>query len=71
MKEGSLYPALHRLEAKGWLDATWNDVESGRRRKYYAITALGLKALEAKRSDWRAFRTVVDGIVGDASYGMA
>lgn len=68
LKEGSLYPALHRLERKKWVKATWNEVD-GRKRKYYKITAQGSKALETKRQEWAEFSQGVNGVLG-LSYGM-
>ena len=55
VETGSLYPALHRLEAKGWIDASWEQSEKNKRAKYYRLTALGKKELVAERSKWEAF----------------
>lgn len=72
LKEGSLYPALHRQERAGWLTSYWVDSPEGRRRKYYKITAEGGKALAAKRADWERFAAGVRGVLGEAtSYGLA
>jgi PadR family transcriptional regulator PadR len=49
---GSLYPALHRLEKQGWIDAEWNTTENKQRAKYYRLTAAGKRQLVAKRSRW-------------------
>ena len=65
LKEGSLYPALHRLERQEWLSAYWVDSDAGRRRKYYRITAAGAGALEAKRAEWERFTSGVRGVLGD------
>jgi PadR family transcriptional regulator, regulatory protein PadR len=54
MKEGLLYPALHRMQQKGWLSSEWQTVE-GRPRKYYTITALGRKILRAQAKEWLSF----------------
>jgi PadR family transcriptional regulator PadR len=54
MKEGLLYPALHRMQQNGWLSATWRTVE-GRRRKYYSLTSLGREVLEKKATEWKRF----------------
>jgi PadR family transcriptional regulator, regulatory protein PadR len=59
VETGSLYPALHRLEAKGWIDATWKHSETGKRARYYRLTALGRKQLNAEQSKWRAFTRAV------------
>ncbi len=54
MGQATLYPMLYNLEAKGLLRATWREAESGRRRKYYALTSRGRKRLAAHRRQWRA-----------------
>lgn len=63
LKEGSLYPALHRLERQKLLDSYWTEAD-GRRRKYYKLTTAGRKALAARRAEWRAFATAVNGVLG-------
>ena len=55
VETGSLYPALHRLEAKGWISATWELSEKGKRARYYRLTPRGRKQLAAERSKWEAF----------------
>jgi transcriptional regulator len=55
VETGSLYPALHRLEAKGWISADWAMSDKGRRARFYRLTALGRRQLERERSKWRAF----------------
>src|SRR3989440_11933863 len=55
VETGSLYPALHRLEAKGWIAASWNLSEKGKRARFYRLTAAGRKQLLAERSKWDAF----------------
>jgi PadR family transcriptional regulator, regulatory protein PadR len=52
IQQGSLYPALHRLEERGLLKAEWRESETGRDAKYYALTKAGKKALEDERSNW-------------------
>jgi PadR family transcriptional regulator PadR len=52
VEEGSLYPALHRMEQEGWVSASWRVTEKGRRAKFYQITALGLAQLDAERESW-------------------
>ena len=69
LKEGSLYPALHRLEREGLLQSNWDTAESGRRRKYYRITAKGKKALEKRRAEWQDFSIGVNGVLGAPSHG--
>jgi PadR family transcriptional regulator PadR len=55
VETGSLYPALHRLEAKGWIDASWDLSDRGKRAKYYRLTARGRKQLASEQSKWLAF----------------
>ena len=55
VETGSLYPALHRLEAKGWIAASWELSDKGKRAKFYKLTALGRKQLASEHSKWRAF----------------
>jgi PadR family transcriptional regulator len=52
VQQGSLYPALHRLEKRGWLKAEWGAAESGREAKFYTLTAKGRKQLEVERTEW-------------------
>lgn len=52
VEEGSLYPALHRMEQEGWLTASWSLTDKGRRAKYYAITPRGRAQLAAERASW-------------------
>jgi transcriptional regulator len=55
VETGSLYPALHRLEAKGWIAASWELSDKGKRAKFYKLTPLGRKQLASEHSKWRAF----------------
>src|SRR5512140_2992342 len=55
VETGSLYPALHRLEAKGWITASWERSDKGKRARYYRLTTLGRKQLAAEHSKWDAF----------------
>ncbi len=52
VKPGSLFPALHRLEEKGWLDAEWGESENNRKAKYYQLTRDGRKRLEQETREW-------------------
>ena len=52
VQQGSLYPALHRLEGKGWIRSEWGETEQRRRAKYYTLTAAGKKQLERESGDW-------------------
>jgi transcriptional regulator len=53
VQQGSLYPALHRLETQGWLKAEWRDSENKRRAKFYSLTAAGKKQLKAELENWQ------------------
>ena len=55
VETGSLYPALHRLEAKGWISASWQPSDKGKRARFYRLTPLGRKHLVAERSKWETF----------------
>ena len=55
VETGSLYPALHRLESKGWIGASWDLSDKGKRARYYRLTALGRKQLASEQSKWQAF----------------
>ena len=52
LQEGTLYPALYRMEARGWIKSTWATSENNRRAKYYRLTRAGRKQLDAQREDW-------------------
>jgi len=55
VETGSLYPALHRLEAQGWVSAEWELSDKGKRAKYYRLTPAGKRQLAAEQSKWEAF----------------
>jgi PadR family transcriptional regulator, regulatory protein PadR len=55
VETGSLYPALHRLEAKGWIAASWELSDKGKRARFYRLTPLGRRQLAAERSKWETF----------------
>ena len=59
VQQGSLYPALHRLEEKKWLKAEWGAAESGREAKFYALTTAGRKQLEKETRDWEQATQIV------------
>ena len=59
IQQGSLYPALHRLERRGWIKAKWGTSENNRRAKYYELTRLGRKRLEAETESWRKLTVAV------------
>jgi PadR family transcriptional regulator PadR len=59
IQQGSLYPALHRLERHGWIKARWGTSENNRRAKYYELTRVGRKQLEAETESWRKLAAAV------------
>jgi PadR family transcriptional regulator, regulatory protein PadR len=59
VQQGSLYPALHRLERRGWIKAKWGASENNRRAKYYELTRSGRRQLETEESDWRKLTAAV------------
>ncbi len=59
VRQGSLYPALHRLERAGWIKARWGASENNRRAKYYELTRSGRRQLAADESDWRRLTAAV------------
>ena len=59
VQQGSLYPALHRLENKGFLAADWRASETGREAKYYSLTKQGMKQLEVEDENWQRLSTAV------------
>ena len=59
VQQGSLYPALHRLEARGWLKAEWAMTETGREAKFYTLSRAGRKQLEAERASWERLSRAV------------
>jgi len=63
---GSLYPALHRLEARGFVTASWTTSENNRRARLYKITGAGRKQLDAEREVWTRFSTAVEALLRDA-----
>lgn len=62
--QGSLYPALQRLEQKGWVDSEWRATEQNRRAKYYRLTRSGRRALGQETASWRDYVAAVDRILG-------
>lgn len=63
VQQGSLYPALHRLERRGWIKPRWGNSENNRRAKYYELTKAGQKRLEAGTDSWRKMTMAVDQIL--------
>ena len=66
VETGSLYPALHRLEAKGWISAEWALSEKGKRARYYRLTAPGRRQLESEQSKWHALARAIGLILNPA-----
>jgi len=62
-KEGSLYPALHRLERKRWIASEWGVSENNRRAKFYRLTPKGRKRLELEQSEWRRVSAAIDRVL--------
>jgi PadR family transcriptional regulator, regulatory protein PadR len=60
VNQGSLYPALQRLEQKGWIESEWRTTENNRQAKYYTLTKLGRRALGEETSSWRRYVQAVD-----------
>ena len=65
LNQGTLYPALVRLEQYGWIKGTWGRTESNREAKYYAITKAGLKALGEETARWRQMSGLVEKLLGE------
>jgi PadR family transcriptional regulator len=61
--QGSLYPALHKLEQQGWIDAKWAPSENNRRAKYYRLTAAGRKALKSETAQWERLSAAISMVV--------
>jgi PadR family transcriptional regulator PadR len=69
VETGSLYPALHRLEAKGWVAASWELSDKGKRARYYHLTPLGRKQLVIEQSKWQALSRAMGLILNPANKG--
>jgi PadR family transcriptional regulator PadR len=70
LKEGSLYPALHRLERQKLLRSSWRQAD-GRRRKYYELTEAGRADLASRKKSWLSFTAGVNGVLGTNRVGLA
>ena len=66
VQQGSLYPALHRLERRGWIKARWGTSENNRRAKYYELTKTGRRQLEMERDAWDKLTAAVAQVLGTA-----
>src|SRR5262249_14614245 len=67
--QGSLYPALHRLETRGWLDGWWVDTDGGRRAKVYRLTRKGRRELDREVADWQRLSTAIGFVLADDEGG--
>jgi transcriptional regulator len=63
VSDGSLYPALHKLEQQGWITAEWRTSELGRRAKFYSVTRIGRRHLEKETADWVRLSTAISHVV--------
>jgi len=63
VSDGSLYPALHKLERRGWITAQWKSSGNNRRAKFYSVTRLGRKQLEHETANWNRISSAISGIV--------
>ena len=63
VSDGSLYPALHKLEQRGWIHAQWKSSENNRRAKFYSLTRLGRGQLEKETANWNRVSAAISGIV--------
>jgi PadR family transcriptional regulator PadR len=68
MKEGTLYPLLHRMEAEGLARAVWRESEKGPARRTYELTAKGRKALSRRTAQWRRMTSAVDAVLGETGH---
>jgi transcriptional regulator len=66
LQEGTLYPALYRMEAKGWIASEWAASENNRRAKYYRLTKAGRKQLEAQKEGWERLTAIVAQVMNGA-----
>ncbi|MBA4136989.1 MAG: PadR family transcriptional regulator [Opitutus sp.] len=64
--EGSLYPALYRMEEKGWIEAEWKMTENNRRAKYYTLTRVGRKQLETEQAEWDRMTAIIAQVMQSA-----
>lgn len=66
IQQGSLYPALHRLERRGWIQAKWGTSENNRRAKYYELSSRGRKQLATEKESWQKLAAAVAQVLGEA-----
>ena len=63
LKQGSLYPALHRLEGRGWIEAEWGVSDAGRSAKFYRLSRAGRKELKAEKAHWLSFASAMSSVL--------
>lgn len=63
-REGTLYPTLHEMEQKGWIQGSWESTDGGRERKVYSITPQGLQELQRQQHAWQRFRNAIEAVIG-------
>jgi len=66
VQQGSLYPALHRLEQQGWITAKWAESETGRQAKFYSLTTAGREQLEKETANWNRLSRAINLVVAEA-----
>jgi len=66
VQQGSLYPALHRMENQGWIKAEWGASENGRRAKFYSLTRAGRAKLESERAQWKRLSAAISLVLEEA-----
>jgi transcriptional regulator len=66
VQQGSLYPALHRLEQQGWIEAKWAESDTGRQAKFYSLTAAGRGQLEKETANWNRLSAAIGLVMGEA-----
>ncbi len=66
VQQGSLYPALHRIEQQGWIKARWAESETGRQAKFYVLTAAGRKQLETETASWSRLSAAINLVIAEA-----
>lgn len=71
VEEGALYPALHRIEGRGWIEASWGVSENNRRAKFYELTVEGRTALEEQSRSWEEYVAAVRRVMGEARGGAS
>ncbi|MGH9394159.1 MAG: PadR family transcriptional regulator [Terriglobales bacterium] len=66
VRQGALYPALHRLERQGWIRSSWGESENNRRAKFYTLTAAGRRYLEREQAQWQRLTAAISLVLGGA-----